>query len=346
MARGPKTPCAGGCGRLLWRTSTSSAQPKCVSCRRAARQRVCEQCGRVFERSAKPGAVKLPRFCSQKCGNDFRNVGGRKAANRARRAAVASTNDGIIDMQIWDRDDWLCLIPGCKLGPLRVDLRKPESLSPSVDHIVPLSLGGADTAPNKRSAHLFCNLSRNNRMCLDDVAMVTPELAPLGLLPARARSRVNPWCPVHGSRERKPVALPWPRRLYCRPCRFCGVTVTGFKPPRSKDGTVPEFTVCQACQADAKCSLCGKSMYITPFSSPAAERVCQLCQRHGFTVTGVADRPAPDVADSPVPPERAAPLTLGQFRARQEQGVADLPAPAARAPLTLGQFWARQKQGL
>jgi hypothetical protein len=156
----------------------------------------CEQCGRRFERYVAPRETRLPRFCSQKCGNDFRNVGGRKAANRARRAIAASTNDGIIDMQIWDRDDWLCRIPGCELGPIRADLRKPEPLSPSVDHIVPLSLGGADTAPNKRSAHLFCNLSRNNRMCPDDVVMITVERAPLGLLPRPERAKVVHLCTV------------------------------------------------------------------------------------------------------------------------------------------------------
>jgi hypothetical protein len=228
---------------------------------------VCEQCGRGFERYAPPDAVKLPRFCSRKCADDFRNVGGRKASSRARRAVVASTNDGVTDMQIWDRDDWACLIPGCELGPLRADLRKPEPLSPSVDHIVPLSLGGTDTAPNKRSAHLFCNISRNNRMGPDDVPAVTVETAPLGLLPSRPR---RPRCPVHS--PRKPVALPWPKVAHYRPCRWCGELTLCARPSRSP------WTVCQACSR-GECVRCGAGMVIVVNSSPPGERFCHRCPR-------------------------------------------------------------------
>ena len=36
----------------------------------------------------------------------------------------------------------------------------PDQRSASIDHIVPLSLGGDDTAFNKRAAHLGCNMAR------------------------------------------------------------------------------------------------------------------------------------------------------------------------------------------
>lgn len=315
MARGPDTPCAGGCGKLLWMTSTSSEHPMCMSCRRERRKKTCEQCGEEFQARGRDTANKPNRFCSAACRIASRTMppgvarARRKAGIRARKLRHAETWDGVTDQQIYERDGWICQIPGCELGPIDPELKYPSPLSAEPDHIVPVSLGGADTAPNKRASHKICNERRCNRMHPDDVPVVTVELAPLGLLPARARRPRRPRCPVHS--PRKPAALPWPRRLYCRPCRFCDVVVTGFLPPRSKAGILPEFTVCQVCQADAKCSSCGRSMYITPFSSPPAERVCQPCQR---------DRPAgADVESEPVSPARA-PLTLGQFWAWQNRG--------------------------
>jgi len=37
-------------------------------------------------------------------------------------------------------------------------------MSVSLDHIVPVSLGGMHSMANVQCAHLFCNLSKNNRV--------------------------------------------------------------------------------------------------------------------------------------------------------------------------------------
>jgi 5-methylcytosine-specific restriction endonuclease McrA len=52
MAKKPDTPCAGGCGRLLWsgRSSLPAGERKCRDCRRAAREDTTERrCGRCKE---------------------------------------------------------------------------------------------------------------------------------------------------------------------------------------------------------------------------------------------------------------------------------------------------------
>ena len=61
---------------------------------------------------------------------------------------------------IYKRDDWKCGICG-----FRVDkkLKYPHPLSPSLDHIVPLSKGGAHTKDNVQLAHLRCNLSKGSK---------------------------------------------------------------------------------------------------------------------------------------------------------------------------------------
>ena len=84
------------------------------------------------------------------------------AKARARRLRHAQTWDGITDEEILERDGWRCQIPGCKRRPIRKDLKYPHLRSKSVDHIVPLSHGGDDTAENKRAAHLGCNMARSN----------------------------------------------------------------------------------------------------------------------------------------------------------------------------------------
>lgn len=48
------------------------------------------------------------------------------------------------------------------------DAKAPDALSPSVDHLIPWSLGGTNTRANTRLAHLGCNKARYNKP-LDDV---------------------------------------------------------------------------------------------------------------------------------------------------------------------------------
>ena len=93
------------------------------------------------------------------------------AQARARRSRCAETCDGVTDEEILERDGWRCQIPGCKRRPIRRDLKYPHPRSKSIDHIVPLSLGGDDTAVNKRAAHLGCNLARGNKAGVEQVAL-------------------------------------------------------------------------------------------------------------------------------------------------------------------------------
>jgi len=40
----------------------------------------------------------------------------------------------------------------------------PEPMSATVDHIVPVSLGGAHTEDNMQAAHFFCNTAKGARI--------------------------------------------------------------------------------------------------------------------------------------------------------------------------------------
>lgn len=57
--------------------------------------------------------------------------------------------------EIYERDGWICGLCGKKVNNR---LKYPNPMSASLDHIVPLSLGGAHSKTNVHLAHLHCNL--------------------------------------------------------------------------------------------------------------------------------------------------------------------------------------------
>lgn len=63
--------------------------------------------------------------------------------------------------EVFDRDGWICSI--CE-EPVDKTLEYPDPMSASLDHDVPLALGGEHTYNNSRCTHLFCNLSKGARL--------------------------------------------------------------------------------------------------------------------------------------------------------------------------------------
>jgi 5-methylcytosine-specific restriction endonuclease McrA len=86
----------------------------------------------------------------------------RKAASQARRALkVGATAEKFAAREVFNRDGWIC---GICTEPVNPSLLYPHRLSVSLDHIVPLSLGGTHTRDNTRCSHLTCNVTRGNRV--------------------------------------------------------------------------------------------------------------------------------------------------------------------------------------
>jgi hypothetical protein len=166
------------------------------------------------------------------------------ALARARRLRHAESWDGITDEEILERDGWRCQIPGCKRRPIRRDVKYPHPRSKSIDHIVPLSLGGDDTAANKRAAHLGCNTARSANMADEQMALFgslrEPPLATVTtgeravMLQRRKRSCACGEVPLKGRKfcqgcleqrqaeaeDRRALRLTSPVHYYT--CRYCG----------------------------------------------------------------------------------------------------------------------------
>lgn len=89
--------------------------------------------------------------------------------HRRRAAKYGSGEYEAVDRQVvGDRDGWRCFC-GRKVDPKLV---YPHPMSQSLDHIDPLSDGGAHTYANTRIAHVKCNSARGNRGGGEQLALI------------------------------------------------------------------------------------------------------------------------------------------------------------------------------
>lgn len=91
-------------------------------------------------------------------------------SNHRKRARKYGCHYEPIDVRaIYDRDGWVCGI--CQKI---VDKKHkfPHRMSPSLDHVIPLSLGGPHTPANVRLAHFTCNSKRGNRVNAEQPALM------------------------------------------------------------------------------------------------------------------------------------------------------------------------------
>lgn len=115
----------------------------------------CEECGSDFGPAENHRTVTvIRRYCSDACRN--------RAKCRRRRVARAG---GLVEKyaaaDVFRRDGWQCRI--CSKSVPR-EARWPDSMSATIDHIFPVSLGGADILSNVQTAHLSCNIRKGNRV--------------------------------------------------------------------------------------------------------------------------------------------------------------------------------------
>lgn len=79
-------------------------------------------------------------------------------AKQERRARAEARVEHFDPLEVYERDGWMCRICGSEID--RAVLR-PDPLSASLDHVVPLSRGGDHTQENSVPAHLRCNIRKS-----------------------------------------------------------------------------------------------------------------------------------------------------------------------------------------
>lgn len=90
------------------------------------------------------------------------NPAAAKARARARQAKVRGVDAERFEYrEVFDRDGWICQL--CD-EPVDPQLRHPDPMSVSLDHIVPLALSGPHSRSNSQTAHLVCNRRKGARV--------------------------------------------------------------------------------------------------------------------------------------------------------------------------------------
>jgi 5-methylcytosine-specific restriction endonuclease McrA len=120
-------------------------------------QRSCAGCGSTFQPKRSD-----TRYCSEPCWwKCFRASQHRREAQRGsnrKRESVkkgASSAEHVVPRIVFERDGWKCGLCGRPTPRQLVGLRKSQS--PTMDHIVPLSAGGAHSYQNIQCACWRCN---------------------------------------------------------------------------------------------------------------------------------------------------------------------------------------------
>lgn len=161
-------------GRRSYGGITMAVGPHlCRGCRRLAKARYrsrCSRCDRVVYRSATSAATIVCQPCrrleSAPYADPAEAYQKKLDASRARRRqqkGASSPWDGVTDEAIYARDNWTCMVRNCLCPDGRAIDRNVDTGSwrKTIDHIIPLALGGSDRSDNKRAAHLLCNVKRS-----------------------------------------------------------------------------------------------------------------------------------------------------------------------------------------
>ena len=136
--------------------------------------RGCAICGGQFP--ANPRSQR--RYCSPPCAhrrsyqNAYRKNPERfaKAAHKRRAIKASALVEAVTPLKVYERDKWRCHICGGKVRRKPRWKRDPEMAS--LDHLVPLSLGGEHSYANVACAHYRCNLSKGTRAVGEQLALI------------------------------------------------------------------------------------------------------------------------------------------------------------------------------
>lgn len=118
----------------------------------------CQKCGKVFIRRGVQGPKSYCHRCKRKAILESKRRHGKNIAKRARRYGVERVPYS--REELLSRDGWqcqLCLVPLLKRWTYNKQTLVPHPRNATLDHIVPMSKGGADAPWNIQACCLQCN---------------------------------------------------------------------------------------------------------------------------------------------------------------------------------------------
>lgn len=138
-------------------------------------RKLCVPCTRVRAYPCSDESCDRPTFSMGLCAMHYKRVkraegawasepwDDRRRNNYHKRRALkagSSAGPAFSNADVFERDGWVCGLCGEPVSP---DVVYPAPLSASLDHVVPLSRGGAHSFANSQLAHLACNVRKGAR---------------------------------------------------------------------------------------------------------------------------------------------------------------------------------------
>lgn len=109
------------------------------------------------------------RACSEACEEQLRSDRKRDGKHRRRARQRSAYVAPVSRTAIYTRDKWIC---GICHRAIPKGISVPHPMAATIDHIVPLSLGGTHEPANVRAAHFQCNSRRGNRGNPEQLALI------------------------------------------------------------------------------------------------------------------------------------------------------------------------------
>jgi 5-methylcytosine-specific restriction endonuclease McrA len=88
---------------------------------------------------------------------------------KSRAQAYGVDYEPVNRLKVFERDGWRCGICGI---PVDKTLRDRNPMMASLDHIMPMALGGGHTYINTQCSHLRCNIKKGHRITGDQLALI------------------------------------------------------------------------------------------------------------------------------------------------------------------------------
>lgn len=143
-ARRPSTFCSRECKNLFRR-----AKQKAERVASKPTDRRCIHCGKSMPQLMRTDAA----FCSEKCNSASHNL----MRKHAFRTQAPKRSRSTFRALVAEHDEWVC---GICNKPVDPNVKHPDPKYGSIDHIIPISMGGSSDNGNLQLAHLVCNLRK------------------------------------------------------------------------------------------------------------------------------------------------------------------------------------------
>lgn len=118
-------------------------------------------CSNHHEYNKRNGTPYPPLRNCTLCGDEFASIQTKQKMCNACSLPTQNARHGVSPSRLAERDGTECGLCGEQVD---LDLSFPDPMSPSVDHVIPWSLGGTHDLANLQLAHLSCNCRKGNRV--------------------------------------------------------------------------------------------------------------------------------------------------------------------------------------